>query len=95
MDDEGVSINSPIPRKKWSRGPGIPEHDLVSRPTHIGMWNAGDNGWTKTKTEYIKLSVLPEKRRSEPIATSIRRLLCAHNVMGYIFLTVVTKTREF
>ena len=55
LDDEGVSINSPILRKKQFRGPGSPEHDLVSRPTHTGMWNTGDNGWTKTKTEYAKI----------------------------------------
>ena len=29
------------------------------------------------------------------ITTAIRRFLCAHKVMGCIFLTVVTQTREF
>ena len=55
LDDEGVSINSTIRRNKWSRGPGIPGYELVSRPTHTGMWNTGDNGGTKTKTEYVKI----------------------------------------
>ena len=54
-DDEGVSIGSPIFRKKRSRRPGSPGHDLVSCPTHTGMLNTGDNGWTKTKTEYVKI----------------------------------------
>ena len=55
LDDEGVSINYPILHKKRSRGTGIPGHELVSRPTHTGMWNTGDNVWTKTKTEYVKI----------------------------------------
>ena len=42
--DEGVSIKSPFFRKKRSRGPSIPEHELVGRPTHTVMWNTGDNG---------------------------------------------------
>ena len=54
-DYEGVSINYPICHEKRSRGPGSPGHDLVSRPTHTGMWDTGDNGWTKTKTEYVKI----------------------------------------
>ena len=54
LDDEGVSINSPICRKERSRGPGSSGHELVSRPTHTGMWNTGENGWTKTRTEYVK-----------------------------------------
>ena len=52
LNDTGVSINSPIGHKKQYRGPGSPEHELVSRPTHIVMWNMGYNGWPKTKTEY-------------------------------------------
>ena len=55
LNDEGVGINYPIFHKKRFRGPGIPGHELVSRPTHTRMWNAGDNGWTKTKTEYVKI----------------------------------------
>ena len=34
LDDEGVSISYPICHEKQSRGPGIPGHELVSRPTH-------------------------------------------------------------
>ena len=34
LDDEGVSINSPICRKKQYTGPGSPGHELVSNPTH-------------------------------------------------------------
>ena len=37
LDDEGVSIKSTIFRKKRSRGPVSPGHELVSRPTHTGM----------------------------------------------------------
>ena len=55
LDDEGVSINYHILHKKRSRGPGSPGHELVSRPTHTGMWNTGDNVWTKTKIEYVKI----------------------------------------
>ena len=55
LDDEGVSINYPICHKKRSRGPGSRGHELVSRPTHTGISNAGDNEWTKTKTEYVKI----------------------------------------
>ena len=55
LDDKGGSTNYPIFHKKRSRGPGIPGHELVSRPTHTRMWNMGDNGWTKTKTEYVKI----------------------------------------
>ena len=55
LDDEGVSIEYPIFCKKRSRGPGRPGDELVSRPTHTGMWNIGDNGWTKTKIEYVKI----------------------------------------
>ena len=55
LDDEGVSIEYPILRKKRSIVPGIPGHELVSRPTHTGMWNTGDNGWTKMKTEHVKI----------------------------------------
>ena len=54
LDDEGVSINYPFRLKKRSRGPGKPGHELVSRPNNTGIWNTGDNGWTKTKTEYVK-----------------------------------------
>ena len=50
LDDESVSINSTICSKKRYRGPGSPGHELVSRPTHTGMWNTGDNEWTKTET---------------------------------------------
>ena len=55
LDDEGVSINSPISRKKRYRGPGILGHAIVSPPTHTGMWKTGDNGWNKTKTEYVEI----------------------------------------
>ena len=55
LDGEGVSINYTISRKKRSRGPGSPGHELVSCPTHTGMWNTGDIGCTKTKTEYVKI----------------------------------------
>ena len=55
LDDEGVSINYPICHKKQSIGPGSPGHELVSRPNRTGMWNTGDNVWTKTKTEYVKI----------------------------------------
>ena len=55
LDDEGVSINSPISQKKRSIGPGRPEHKLVRCPTHTRMRNTGDNGWTKTRTEYVKI----------------------------------------
>ena len=55
LDDEGVSINYPICHEKRSRGSGSPGNELVSRPTHTGMWNTGDNAWTKTKTEYVKI----------------------------------------
>ena len=48
LEDEGVIINYPIRHKKRSRGPGSPGHELVSFPTHTGMWNTGDNAWTKT-----------------------------------------------
>ena len=41
--DEGVIINSPIFRNKRSRGPASPGNELVSRSTHTGMWNTGDN----------------------------------------------------
>ena len=51
--DEGLSINYPICHKKRSRGPDSPGHEFLSRPTHTGMWNTGDNVWTKTKTEYV------------------------------------------
>ena len=54
LDDEGMSINSPIFRKERYKGPGSSGHELVSCPTHTGMWNTGDNGWTKTRTEYVK-----------------------------------------
>ena len=53
--DEVVIINSPIRRKKWSRGPASPGHDLVSRLSHTGMWNTGVYCWTKTKTKYVKI----------------------------------------
>ena len=43
LDDEVVSINSPVCRKKRYRGPGSPGHEIVSRPTHTGKWNTGDN----------------------------------------------------
>ena len=55
LDDEGVSINYPIHHKKRSRGPVSPWHKLVSRSTHTGMWNMGDNVWSITKTEYVKI----------------------------------------
>ena len=55
LDDEGVSINYPIIHKKRSRGPGRPGHEIMSFPTHTGMWNTGNNAWTKTKTEYVKI----------------------------------------
>ena len=42
LGDEGMSINYPIIHKKRSRGPGNLGHELVSRPTHTGMWNTGD-----------------------------------------------------
>ena len=47
LDYEGMSTKSPILSKKWYIGPGIPGNDIVSCPTHTGMWNTGDNGWTK------------------------------------------------
>ena len=56
LDDEGVSINYPIFHKRRSRYPVIPENELVSRPTHTGMWNTGDNVWIKTETEYVKIN---------------------------------------
>ena len=37
LDNEGVSINYPIFRKKRYRGPGRPGHELVSRPSHTGI----------------------------------------------------------
>ena len=55
LDDEGMSVNSTIRSKEWSIGPGILGNEFVSCPTHTGMWNTGDNGWTKTKTEYVKI----------------------------------------
>ena len=87
-----MSINSPILRKKRSRGSVSPRHELVIRPTHTRMWNTGDNGWTKTKTEYVKIKCATFKMKIKPIATEIRRFLCAHNVIGSVFLTVVTQT---
>ena len=53
--DEVVSINSTIFLKKRYRGTGSPGHELMSRPTYTGMWNTGDDGWTKTKIEYVKI----------------------------------------
>ena len=50
LDDEGVSTNSPIFRKKWSIGTGSRWHDIMSLPTDTVMWNTGDSGRTKTKT---------------------------------------------
>ena len=61
LDDEGASINYPICHKKLSRGTGSPGHEIVSRPTHTGMWNTGDNAWTKTKTEYVKIKCASRK----------------------------------
>ena len=55
LDNEGVSTKSPICRNKRSRGPDSPEHELVSRPNRTGMWNTRNIGWTKTKTEYVKI----------------------------------------
>ena len=55
LDNEGVSINYHICHKKRSKGTGSPVHGLMSRPTHTRMWNTWDNGWTKTKTEYVKI----------------------------------------
>ena len=55
LDDEGVSIHYTISNKKMSRGHGSLGHELASHPTHTGMWNTGDNVWTETKTEYVKI----------------------------------------
>ena len=55
LDNEGVSINYPICHKKRSRETGSPGHELVSRPTHTGLWNVGNNVWNKPKTEYVKI----------------------------------------
>ena len=60
-DNEGVIINYPICRKKRSRGPGSLVHDLVSHTTHTGMWNMGGSGWTKMKTEYVKINCATRK----------------------------------
>ena len=83
-----MSTNSPICCKNQSRGPGIPGHELVSRPTHTEMWNTGDNAWTKTKTEYVKIKCDTCKKKT--------RTYCNYNKkVGYIFPTVVTQNREF
>ena len=50
LDDECVSINSPIHRKKRYIGPVSLLYELVIRPTHTIMCNTGDNAWNKTKT---------------------------------------------
>ena len=55
LNDEDVSINSLFCRKKRSRGHGSPGNELVSRPTYTGIWNTGDNGWTKMKADYVKI----------------------------------------
>ena len=55
LDDEVVSIKYLIHNKKRYRGSGILRRELVSRPTHTGMWNTGNNGWTKTNKEYVKI----------------------------------------
>ena len=47
--DEGVSINYPIRHNKRSIVPGIPVHELVSHPTHTGMWNTGIMGGPKRR----------------------------------------------
>ena len=56
VDDEDASINYPILLRKRSRGPGSPVYELVIHHTHTGMWNTGDNAWSKTKTEYVKIN---------------------------------------
>ena len=95
LDDKGMSTNSPIFRKKRSIGTGSPWHEIMSLPTHTVMWNTGDSGWTKTKTKYVKIKCATSKTRIRTYRTAIRQFLCAHNVMGSIFLTVATKTGEF
>ena len=49
LDDQGVSIKYPIRPKKRSKGPGSPGHELVSRPTHTGIWNTGIMGGPKRR----------------------------------------------
>ena len=65
---------------------------VVLRTPECGIRGIMDG--PKRRQNIWKLSVLPSKRRPEPIATAIVRFQCAHTVMGYIFLTVVTQTRE-
>ena len=61
--DEVMSINYPICHKKRSIGPDSSGNDLVSRPTHTGMWNTGDNAWTKKKAEYVKIKCVTYKTK--------------------------------
>ena len=95
LNDEGVSINYPIRHKKRSRWPGSPGYDIVSRPTHTTMWNTGDNAWTKTKTEYVKIKCATCKRKIRTYCNFNRKVPMCNNVMGSMFLTVVTQTRYF
>ena len=64
LDDEGVSIIYPSHHKKRSIGPGRPGHELVSCPTHAGMWNTGDNRWTKIKIEYVEIKCVTCKTKT-------------------------------
>ena len=94
LDNEGVSINSPIFCKKRYRGPGSRWTSLwVVLPTpECGI--RGIMGGPKLRHNMWKLSVLPAKRGSEPIVNAIRKFLCEHNVLGSTILTAVTQTRE-
>ena len=87
-------IKSPIHIKKRSRGPGRLGYDLVSFRTHTGMWNTGDNRCTITKTEYVKIKCATCKTKIRIYCNSNKNFLCAQNVMGSIFISVVTQTRE-
>ena len=95
LDDEGVRINYSISHKKRSRGTGRPGNELVSRPTHTGMWNTGDNGWTKTKTEYVKIKCATYKTKIRTCCNCNKKVPMCTQCYGSIFLTVVTRTREF
>ena len=89
-DNEGVGINYPICRKKRSRGPGSLVHDLVSHTTHTGMWNMGDNAWTKTKTKNVKIKCAACKTKIRTYCNYNKKVLqAAHLIFTFFVLSIL------
>ena len=93
--DDGVIINSPICCKKRSRGPGIPGHELVNCPTHTGMWDTGDNGWTKTKIEYVKIKCATCKTNIRTYFNCNKKVSMCIQCYGVHIYNCSNKNREF